>query len=76
MSKILDKSMKDILSRSTAEKILVVESLWENIREEALKDEPTQEEISLVKDRLEEYKKNPSKVKTWDEVKKNYLKGK
>ena len=76
MAKILDKSMKDILGRSTAEKILVVESLWENIREEALMDEPTKEEISLVKDRLEEYKKNPSKIKSWSQVKKDYLKKK
>jgi putative addiction module component (TIGR02574 family) len=75
MGKIQDKSMKDILSRSTAEKILLVETIWDNIAQES--NIPiSEEQLNLVKERLVEYKKNPSKVKTWDEVKKNYLKGK
>ncbi len=76
MSKIQDKSMKDILSRSTAEKILLVETIWDNIAEESNNIPVSKEQLNLVKERLEEYKKNPSKVKSWEEVKKNYLKKK
>ncbi len=76
MSKIQDKSTKDILSRSTAEKILLVETIWDNIAEESNSIPISNEQMSLVKERLEEYKRNPSKVKSWEEVKKNFLKKK
>ena len=52
MGKVLDKSMKDILSRSTAEKILLVEALWDNIAEESNKIPISKEQLSLVKERL------------------------
>ncbi|MEO8760185.1 MAG: addiction module protein [Bacteroidia bacterium] len=76
MGKIQDKSMQDILSRSTAEKILLVEAIWDNIAEESKSIPIDAEQLNLVKERVVAYKKNPSKVKPWEEVKKNYLKKK
>ncbi len=76
MEKVKDKNLFEILKRSPAEKLFVVECLWENLREEALKELPDKEQLNLVRERLEAYKKNPSNVKKWEEVKKNYLKKK
>ena len=73
MGKIQDKSMKDILSRSTAEKILLVETLWDNIAEESNNIPVSKEQLNLVKERLEEYKKNPSKKRKWDDFKNDFL---
>ncbi|HXB42249.1 MAG TPA: addiction module protein [Bacteroidia bacterium] len=68
----VEKSIKDILNCSTAEKLLAVEEIWDNIRKEAFLEKP--EEIKLVNERVAEYEKNPKKVKSWDLIKKNYLK--
>ena len=76
MGKVQDKSMKDILSRSTAEKILLVEAIWDNIAEESNSMPISEEQLNLVKERVAAYKKNPSKVKSWEDVKKSYLKKK
>ena len=76
MEKIKDKNLSEILKWSPAEKLFVVECLWENLRDEALKELPDKEQLNLVRERLEAYKKNPSNVKKWQEVKKNYLKKK
>ncbi len=76
MGKIKDKNLSEILKRSTAEKLFVVECLWENLREEALNALPDKEQLNVVMERLDAYKKNPTKVKKWEDVKKNYLKKK
>ncbi len=76
MGKLKDKSLKDILSRSMAEKILAVETIWDSIAEESDKIPVSEAQLTLIKERLEEYKRNPSSVKTWEEVKKNFLKRK
>ena len=76
MGKLKDKSLNDILSRSVAEKILAVETIWDSIAEESEKIPVSDAQLSLVKDRLKEYKRDTSNVKTWEEVKKNYLKRK
>jgi putative addiction module component (TIGR02574 family) len=73
MGKIQDKSMQDILSRSLAEKILVVEAIWDNIAEESNAIPISKEQLSLVKERLEEYKKNPSKKRKWEDFKNDFL---
>lgn len=73
MGKIKDKSLEDILNRSTAEKLVVVESLWENIREQIIDSPPSKDELVLVEERYEQYKKKPVSKK-WDDIKKSYLK--
>jgi len=77
MGKIKDKSLDDLLNRSVAEKILAVEKIWDSIAEEShLNDIPSENEKNLIKERLALYKKNPGKVKKWEDVKANYLKKK
>lgn len=76
MGKVKDKNLNEILKRSTAEKLVLVESLWENIREEIIASPADEKEINLVKERYVEYKKNPELSKKWEDIKKNYLKKK
>ena len=76
MGKVKDKNLDEILKRSTAEKLFVVESLWENIRNEVVNEKTTKEELDFANERYEEYKKAPSKVKKWDDIKKEYFKKK
>ena len=76
MGKLKDKSLNELFNHSLAEKILVVEKLWDNIRESSIDEKPTLSEKLLIKERLTEYKTNPNKVKKWEEVKATYLKKK
>lgn len=76
MGKVKDKNLNEILKRSTAEKLVLVESLWENIREEIIASPADEKEINLVKERYMEYKKNPELSKKWEDIKKNYVKKK
>lgn len=76
MGKIKDKNLLEILKRSTAEKLVVVESLWENIREDVANNPVEKAEIDFVSERLDEYKKSPALTKKWEDIKKNYIKKK
>lgn len=76
MSKTKDKYLDEILKRSTAEKLFLVETLWENIRNESITENLEKEELIFVTERYESYKKNTTKVKKWEDIKKNYLKKK
>lgn len=79
MGKVKDKNLAEILKRSTAEKLFVVESLWENIRNEVVNENANnvnKEELDFANERYEDYKKNPSQVKKWDDIKKDYFKKK
>lgn len=76
MGKSKDKSLDEILSRSVAEKILLVEKIWDDIKDSSVGDEPSAEETKILKKRLAEYKQNPTKVRTWEDVKTSYLKKK
>ena len=76
MGKIKDKNLDEILKRSTAEKLFVVESLWENIRSEVANETTDKEELNFANERYEDYKKNTSEVKKWDDIKKDYFKKK
>jgi putative addiction module component (TIGR02574 family) len=76
MGKIKDKSLDEIMSRSVAEKILAVEKLWDNIKDAASENGPTDVEKKMLSERIASYKKNPNKVKKWEDVKSDYLKKK
>jgi len=76
MGKSKDKSLDEILSRSVAEKILLVEKIWDDIKDSSIGEEPTIEEAKFLKKRLAEYKQDPTKVKTWQDLKASYLKKK
>ena len=55
---------------SIPERILLVEEIWDSIADEATAIELSEEQKSLLKERLIEYKKlDKSERKTWDEIK-------
>ena len=77
MGKLKDKSLNDLLNRSVAEKILAVEKIWDNIKDSSsVQGEPTLAEKKMIKERISNYKENPGRVKTWEDVKAAYLKKK
>lgn len=67
-------SLNDILKLPIAERILAVEAIWDSIAAENKEYPLSDEELNLLEERWEEYKKNPSAVKTWEEVKANIFK--
>ena len=69
-----NENIDKILELSLEEKILAVETIWDNISEEAKAYPLTQSQIQVLNERLEDYKKNPSNVRGWDEFKKEFLK--
>ena len=58
------------LSESDVDLVVVISPSVDSIQDEGL----SEAEILLVEDRWEEYKKNPEKSKTWQEVKASLLK--
>ncbi|MCX5899289.1 MAG: addiction module protein [Proteobacteria bacterium] len=52
-----------------AEKILLVEELWDDIAAYNKRIRPDQDEIAFVKQRLSDIKKSPDSVLTWGEIK-------
>ena len=69
-----DKSLEDILNRSVAEQILAVEKIWDSIAEHSEQIRPSEKQLNLVKERLEDYKKNPALKRSWEEFKTDFLK--
>ena len=69
----MNTQVTDILELSVAERIQIVEDIWDSIistPEKLLLSEA--EEIELDK-RLEDYKQNPNDVIEWETLKKNLL---
>ncbi len=66
-------SIQQILKLSVAERILLVETIWDSVEADSNHIPVTDEQIKIVEKRLAEYKKNPSKVKSWDKVKRDLL---
>ena len=62
--------ISDILKLSTAEKIIMVETIWDNIASENSKLKLSKEEKELLDERLASYKKNPENVRSWEDFKK------
>ena len=64
-------SIEDIKKLSVAERILIVEDIWDSI---FLSEEDfpiTDEQKKELDSRLEAYKKNPDEGKSWKEVRDN-----
>ena len=68
-----NKNIQDILNLSVEEKILAVETIWDNIADEVKAYPLTEEQKQMLNERVEEYKKDPSKVRKWEEFKKDFL---
>lgn len=64
----------DIVKLSIQERIMLVEAIWDSISADKNSNyELSIEQVNILEEQLAEYHKNPSKVKTWDEVKKSIL---
>ena len=66
-------SIQQILKLSLSERILLVETIWDSVEADSKHIPVTEEQIGIVEKRLAEYKKNPTKVKSWDKVKRDLL---
>ncbi len=60
-------SLQEILKLSTAERILMIEKIWDSIERENLEITPTQKEE--LDRRLTRYKEGKTKFFTWTEIK-------
>lgn len=65
--------LSEILRLSIAERILFVEAIWDSIAAENSQCKISDQELSMLQERYEEYKNNPSQSLSWDEVKRNIL---
>ena len=59
-------SLKEILKMSVTEKVDVIEKIWNSIDENKLP--ASDEEITIAKERYEEYLKNPNDVIPWEKA--------
>jgi putative addiction module component (TIGR02574 family) len=60
---------KNIKSLPSAEKILLVEELWDDIAAHNKRIRPDKDEIAFVKQRLSDMNKSPDNFLTWGEIK-------
>ena len=60
-------SIQDIQSLSDAEKILLVEQIWDSIHKQSI--EITSEQKDELDKRLENHKSGKTRYSSWDEVK-------
>ena len=60
--------MEDILRLSVAERIQLVEAIWDSIAEDPSAARLSEEQRADLAQRLEEYRKDPSATQTWAEV--------
>ncbi len=58
----------DTLELSIPERIQLVEDIWDTIASKADAVELTEEEKSIIDERLEEYHKNPDLGSPWEDV--------
>lgn len=63
--------LENIKKLSVAERILIVEDIWDSIISSKENFPLTDEQKKELDSRLEAYHKNPEKGKSWEEVKKN-----
>lgn len=54
---------------SFAEKLQLVEDLWDDIAQEAAARPPTEAQRRVLDERLAAHKREPGRGRTWDEIK-------
>ena len=64
-------SLKDILKLSVEEKVDAIEVIWNSIDEDSLP--VTDEELTIARERYEEYLKNPGDTIPWEEARKRLM---
>jgi putative addiction module component (TIGR02574 family) len=61
---------------SPEEKLILVGEIWDELAASPNSLPPRQDHIDLLKQRLADYKKNPTDVRSWEEVKSAITSGK
>jgi len=64
-------SLKGILKLSVEEKVNAIEVIWNSIEEDSLP--VTDEELTIARERYEEYLKNPGDTLSWEEARKRLM---
>ena len=64
----------DILQMSVAERIRLVQDIWDSIINTPESLELTDQEKKLIDDRLQYFQANPDKTISWEEIKNSILK--
>ncbi len=75
----MSPQLSEILKLSVSERILFVEAIWDSIANETQNIKPyqlTEEQMQFLEEELEDYRKNPEDVTTWDEIKSRVIKKK
>ena len=70
----MGKILNEISKLSVAERILLVEAIWDTIPSQHEKDEPGEKTKKILKNRLEGHKLHPDAGSQWETVKKRILK--
>ena len=70
MDSDLEKKIKEL---SVPEKILLVEEIWDDIARENEGFELTQSQKDELERRLQSYPSSPSQVRTWEEIRAEFL---
>jgi putative addiction module component (TIGR02574 family) len=73
----MSSQLSEILKLSVAERILLVEAIWDSIANEAQNIKPyqlTETQIRFLEEELVAYGKNPDEGSTWEEIKRKVLK--
>jgi putative addiction module component (TIGR02574 family) len=76
MMSINQITIDEIKKLSLPEKILIVEEIWDSIAEDDEYPELTEAQRIELNRRIDSYQADPSKGKTWEEIKNNYWKQK
>ncbi|MGE5353252.1 MAG: addiction module protein [Acidobacteriota bacterium] len=64
-------SLENIKNLSIAERILLVEEIWDSILSSAEELPVSNEQKKELNARFEAYKKNPDEIKPWNEIRNN-----
>lgn len=67
----IPNSLEDIKKLSVAERILIIEDIWDSISTSGEELPITDEQKKELDLRLEAYKNNPENGKSWEEVRDN-----
>lgn len=75
----MSTQLSEILKLSASERILLVEAIWDSIANETQNIKPyqlTEEQMQFLEEELEDHRKNPEDVTTWEEIKSKVIKKK
>lgn len=68
----MGNSVKDILKLSVRDRMKAVEKIWDSIDEDSVP--VTKDEVTIAKERYEEYLKNPDDSIKWEKARKSLMK--